>query len=262
MRTLTRTVQKKGARPSIFPMCQVRCIEQWKAQVMPVQQPFAMGVMMDVQNSGMVDEGSAEGLYMCGNQRINQVYDTDMLTNADRECQAIKNSEGFYRPGKNGYVVHPVTERQCESAAANFNSFQDNHELWFACLFKFYPSLAKPLDAATQAEFVERYRAAIPVAHDQDQLLAILGDFVLRMYTEKYITWTYWWRLEEALVEASEQQPVVDRHTHQAINVVYERITKIILNHVAAQPWAHEVLSNSNTMDVSTFRPTHEAGYW
>jgi len=101
----------------------------------------------------------------------------------------------------------------------------------------------------------------IEVAHDTDRVAAIARPFVASKLESHRITFPAWWRIAEHLMVGLERMNT-SRYEKLTVRPVVELVTKIALNTVADQPWAHQDYTHPVLMQVTGDRQMHEGGMW
>ncbi|EPY41031.1 hypothetical protein AGDE_01971 [Angomonas deanei] len=79
---------------------------------------------------------------------------------------------------------------------------------------------------------------------------------------KKYISYAMVWRIAERLADALEAAPFLSRYESKTSRPAVERVTKIMLDTIADEPWSHQDATNPLLVDISNFRAWHEAGNW
>lgn len=142
-------------------------------------------------------------------------------------------------------------------------------ELWWHQLFTDFPSLRTPATAEFRKAWEEFFLKAAAVADNTHAVQEMSRPFILHQLEKNFINYAMIWRITERLADAlagmtprARHQGVVSADEHRKAKVVLERITKIALDTLASQPWAHQETTSPLHVEVSQFRAWHEAGNW
>lgn len=142
-------------------------------------------------------------------------------------------------------------------------------ELWWHKLLTDFPSLRTPATPAFRKEWEDFFLKTAEVADDVHAVQELSRPFILHQLEKHFINYAMIWRITERLADALEgmnprarHQGVVSADEHRMAKVVLERITKLALDTLASQPWAHQETISPLHVEVSQFRAWHEAGNW
>jgi hypothetical protein len=162
--------------------------------------------------------------------------------------------------------VEPLESGSKEHVLALFKELTESKKdelLWWGKLFKSFPSFKKALTEETKKEISDWYLGMLQVADDDSAVASAAGNFVVQHLQAHFISLPMWWRMSEALGDALQEcAEKKDRYSQQRGRAAVERITKIALNQVNDEVWAHFSLVDPTVNDVGSFRPWHEAGYY
>jgi hypothetical protein len=253
-----------AARPAALSSSRRTCY--WVLGLSGRVQPYARG---DVIPKIHVERGltgtSSDAARLTGSQQ-NIAYDSDNIF----DPKAFTPAEGqHYRAScrqLSRWVVPPLPTN--ESAGVTLKVYErmvqtGKSNLWFESLWKDYPTFKKAFIEfpGLQAQIEEFFRAIITVASDEAAVTAIAKPFMLEKLEKNFIAMHVWWRIAEALM-ATMDLAKNSRFENVAAQHVIERVMKIALNTIADQPWAHEELTDTKTVQLIGDRVFHEGGYW
>jgi len=246
-------------------VCQRRHLEYWGATVTGRTQPYAQGdVLPRLDNTqSAINKGTSAAASMTGNPS-GIAYDASNIFSV--ENYSILEKE-HYQPlrGITKHKVEPLQKDAGPAVAALLEDLASEgvlEEYWWGQLLKDFPSLEKPCTPAFQKSWEEFYRAACAVAHD-DAAVTVLSKPFLRVQMQKnYISYAMVWRFAERLADAMETAPDVTKYERRASRLVVERVTKLMLDTIADEPWAMQETTSPLNVDISNFRAWHEAGNW
>nr|CCC89804.1 unnamed protein product [Trypanosoma congolense IL3000] len=248
-------------------LIQKRGVEYWGSSVTGRTQPYAQGDMIPrLDNTRhVVNKPSGAAASLTGSN-LGIAYDSDNIFSAkDYSCVEKEH----YQPlrGIERYKIEPMNESDGLAARsmleeAETSKSRNFEASWWGAVLKDFPSLKKVCDDSFKAEFTEFYRNAISVVHDEAAVKALAVPFVRRQMQENYICFPMFWRIAEKLADAMEKVSHVRNGTRSVSRIAVERVTKIALNTIADEPWAHSEMTSPLLFDVSNFRAWHEAGNW
>jgi hypothetical protein len=240
---------------------QMRRYEYWGITVSARTAPSAQGDQLPgLMNDAVAMKCDSDAQYLTGGNynaafSDEQMYDVAKCVNRNARTHA-------FHVGVQTYNVDPVNAKEVEVTLEAWEGLGAEKTAVWEKVFKSYPSLKKPLDEETLAEFVAFYTAAIASAEDEKAVAALAAPFVKKMATTKFISATYWWRFAEAIMDTLCDAPMQPRHTKRSVRLVVERVTKISKNTINDWDWASDDMVNPYTTDVCGHRSTHEAGFW
>lgn len=263
MRRAARHIPRSAALLAASPLgVQRRNFEYWGLHIGPRTQPYALGEKVSASfNATGVLAVDNDALYLTGNN-CGIGYNQEQMFDTTAELDRLRKHQLFY-PFQDKYVLHPVTEEECAAVVKLIDVMGPKGVSGtFRRLFKDYPSLAKPFDDATQAAVVNFFRDVIAVGHDEKAVATKASPFVMELYEQKFISWTYWWRIAEKLMDQIETLQETRNYETRCTRMVIERVTKIIYNSFADLPWAHAELTSPYHFDICTYRAYHDLGLW
>lgn len=142
-------------------------------------------------------------------------------------------------------------------------------ELWWTRLLQDFPSLKTPATPAFRLEWEQFFIKAAEVSENAKTVQELSRPFILQQLEKHFINYAMIWRIAERLSDAlaamtrkAQHESIVTPQEHHMAKVVIERIIKLALDTLAAEPWAHQETSSPLHVEVSQFRAWHEAGNW
>ncbi|ESL10757.1 hypothetical protein TRSC58_01504 [Trypanosoma rangeli SC58] len=248
-------------------LLQRRHVEYWGSSVTGRTQPYAQGDMLPrLDNTrAAINKSTSAAASLTGNH-LGIAYDSSNIFSVDEYSRLEKE---HYQPlrGIARYKVEPIgagdglTTQQLLQELVRDNVV--GLELaWWGAVLKDFPSLKKPCTCEFKAEFVDFYTDALEVAHDEAAVTALAVPFVRKQMQNNFISFPMFWRISEKLADALVMAAAGRRHEMRVSRIVVERVTKIALNTIADEPWAHQDTTSPLLFDVSNFRAWHEAGNW
>lgn len=247
---------------------QRRFLEYWAVGVSAATQEFAQGDMMPrVSNVRIpVNQPSTEAASVTGNQN-NMVYDSSNIFHVTEyspaECAHYQSMRGTtthridaVREGDGKAMVQLMMDLTSPNAVVTLD------ELWWRVVLKDFPSLHKVCTAEFQKAWQDFYATAGALVHDKQAVRELAAPFMRTQMQKNYISYAMVWRLAERLADALEMAPAMTRYERRATRVVVECVTKIALDTIREEPWAHADTTDPLLVDVSNFRAWHEAGFW
>ncbi|KEG09896.1 hypothetical protein DQ04_04481060 [Trypanosoma grayi] len=248
-------------------LVQRRHVEYWASSVTGRTQAYAQGDMLPrVDNTRhAINKSSSAAASVTGNH-LGIAYDSSNIFSVEQYSRLEKE---HYQPlrGVSRYKVEPIqpsdgakTRELIEELEADVQVGLDT--AWWGAVLKDFPSLTKPCTSEFKAEFTEFYKDAMTVAHDEAAVTALAVPFVRQQMQDHFISFPMFWRIAEKLADALAKAPGAGRHEKRISRIVVERITKIAMNTIGDEPWAHQDMTNPLLFDVSNFRAWHEAGNW
>ncbi|KAH9598990.1 hypothetical protein LSM04_005299 [Trypanosoma melophagium] len=248
-------------------LTQRRHVEYWGSSVTGRTQPYAQGDMLPrVDNTRhVINKSSSTAASLTGNH-LGIAYDCSNIFSVEGYSQVEKE---YYQPlrGISRYKVEPFpegdgprTRKLMEQLELDLNVGLD--AAWWGAVLKDFPSLKTPCTPEFKEEFARFYKSAFSVAHDEEAVTALAVPFVRRQMQEHFISFPMFWRIAEKLADALGKSSGVQHHEKRISRIAVERVTKIALNTIADEPWAHQDTTSPLLFDVSNFRAWHEAGNW
>ncbi|EPY34503.1 hypothetical protein STCU_01553 [Strigomonas culicis] len=136
------------------------------------------------------------------------------------------------------------------------------NEAWWNRVLRDFPSLREPCTPAFRAAWQDFYVAALDVAHEDAAVTALAKPFLREQMQKNFISYAMVWRLAERLADAVCDAPHTSVYERRASRIAIEHVTKLALDTIADEPWAHQDATNPLFVDISNFRAWHEAGNW
>ncbi|EAN92065.1 putative NADH-ubiquinone oxidoreductase complex I subunit [Trypanosoma cruzi] len=248
-------------------LLQRRRVEYWGSSVTGRTQPFAQGDMLPrLDNTrNAINKSSSAAASITGNH-LGIAYDGNNIFSVEEYSRLEKE---HYQPlrGVSRYKVEPINEGDGLTTQRLMLELEEDTVVgldaaWWGAVFKDFPSLKKPCTSEFKAEFADFYKQALGVAHDEAAVTALAVPFVRRQMQTKFISFPMFWRIAEKLSDALVTAAAGRRHEMRVSRIAVERVTKIALNTIADEPWAHKDTTSPLLFDVSNFRAWHEAGNW
>lgn len=248
-------------------LLQRRHVEYWGSSVTGRTQPFAQGDMLPrVDNTRhAINRPSAAAASLTGNH-LGIAYDSSNIFSVEAYSRLEKE---HYQPlrGVARYKVEPISETDGPETRRLMEQLESGMEVgidtaWWGAVLKDFPSLKTPCTAEFRAEFADFYKHALDVAHDEPAVTTLARPFVRRQMQVNFICFPMFWRIAEKLADALVKAAEGRRHERRVCRVAVERVTKIALNTIEDEPWAHQDTTSPLLFDVSNFRAWHEAGNW
>lgn len=246
---------------------QRRFYEYWAFGVTARTQPYAQGdrlPLLDNRNGVKGATGAAAGL--TGNPTL-PVYDSNNIFSEAAACELESKHYESMR-GITRYKIDPIDAKEGVAAAALIVALLERDVenslsfLWWEPLLRDFPSLKKPATPDFRTEWQDFYVSALRVASDETAVRDLAAPFGRRQNQQHYIGYAMFWRIAEKLADCLERAPRASKYEKRAARTGVERVTKILLNTLADEPWACEMSTSPLHVDVSNFRPWHEAGNW
>ncbi|CCW59590.1 unnamed protein product [Phytomonas sp. EM1] len=248
---------------------QRRFLEYWAFGVTGRTQHYAQGDMLPrLDNTHKaINKSTAEAATLTGNHK-GIAYDSTNIFSVTGFSQLEKE---HYQPLR-GIAKHKVDsslrEKEGHAVAALMRELQASsgteslEYLWWTRLLKDFPSLTKPCTPDFKKSWEEFYLKAFAVAHDNAAVTALAVPFVREQMQVNYISYPLFWRIAERLGDALESAPLASRYEKRVSRWVVEHVTKLMLDTIADEPWAHQDTTSPLHVDVSSVRAWHEAGLW
>lgn len=247
---------------------QVRRIEYWGVAVTGRTQPYAQGDMLPRLDNmkHAVNAPSAAAASLTGNQN-GIAYDTSNIFSVEG-YGAVEKAHYQVLRGIDRYKIEPLQEKEGAAAAALMRELMAPEVeasldyLWWGRVLKDFPSLKKPATKAFRTSWEDFFMTSLAVAHLDAEVTAVARPFLRTQMQVNFISHAMVWRIAERLGDALEAAPQVSRYEKRASRMAVERVTKLMLNTIADEPWAHADATSPLFYDVSNFRAWHEAGNW
>lgn len=256
-----------GAAGSVALLLQRRKMEYWGSSVTGRTQPYAQGDMLPrVDNTHhVINKSSAAAASLTGSH-LGIAYDESNIFSVEGYSKIEKE---HYQPlrGISRYKVEPISEGDGPKTRLLMEQLERDlvlrlDDAWWGAVLKDFPSLKNPCTAEFKTEFAEFYKAALDVAHNELAVTALAVPFVRHQMQVNFISFPMFWRIAEKLADALVRAAEGRRYESRIARIAVERVTKILLNTIADEPWAHNDTTNPLFFDVSNFRAWHEAGNW
>ncbi|ORC90123.1 uncharacterized protein TM35_000091730 [Trypanosoma theileri] len=248
-------------------LMQRRHVEYWGSSVTGRTQPYAQGDMLPrVDNTRhVINKPSSTAASLTGNH-LGIAYDSSNIFSVEGYSQLEKE---HYQPlrGISRYKVGPFSEKDGPRVRKLMEKLEADITVgidaaWWGAVLKDFPSLKKPCTPEFKEEFAQFYKSAFSVAHDEDAVTALAVPFVRRQMQEHFISFAMFWRIAEKLADALGKASGAQHHEKRISRIAVERVTKIALNTIADEPWAHQDTTSPLLFDISNFGAWHEAGNW
>ncbi|KPI89790.1 hypothetical protein ABL78_1053 [Leptomonas seymouri] len=261
-RTTTTTTTTR-ARTCVF--TQQRFLEYWGATVTGRTQAYAQGDMIPRLDNTRhaVNKASSAAASVTGNP-AGIAYDSSNIFNVGGFSPLEKD---HYQPlrGIATHKVEPLAASVAKDAAALLKDLIEEglmEEHWWDHVLKDFPSMKKPCTPEFRNAWETFYVQACAVAHDDEAVMTIARPFMRTQMQVNYISYAMVWRLAERLCDAFDRAPEVNKYERRVGRLTVERVTKLMLDTIADEPWANQDATNPLFVDVSNFRAWHEAGNW
>ncbi|RNF20426.1 uncharacterized protein Tco025E_03784 [Trypanosoma conorhini] len=248
-------------------LLQRRHVEYWGSSVTGRTQPYAQGDMLPrVDNTrAAVNKSSGAAASLTGNH-LGIAYDSSNIFSVEEYSRLEKE---HYQPlrGIARYKLEPISASDGPTTRRLLQQLYEDQVVgmelaWWGAVLKDFPSLKRPCTSEFKAEFTNFYKQALEVAHDEAAVTALAVPFVRHQMQDNFISFPMFWRIAEKLADALEVAAAGRRHEKRVSRIAVERVTKIALNTIADEPWAHQDTTSPLLFDVSNFRAWHEAGNW
>lgn len=256
----TRTT---GGRTSIF--TQQRFVEYWGLTVTGRTQPYAQGDMIPrVDNTRYaVNKGTSAAASATGNP-AGIAYDSSNIFSVEGFSPLEKE---HYQPlrGIATHKIEPFAASAAKDAAALLKDLIEEgamEEHWWGRVLKDFPSMRKPCTPEFCRAWEKFYMEVCEVAHDNEAVKAIAKPFLRTQMQVNYISYAMVWRLAERLCDSFNTAPEVNTYEQRVGRLAVERVTKLMLDTIADEPWANQDATNPLYVEVGNFRAWHEAGNW
>ncbi|KAG5473444.1 hypothetical protein LSCM4_03511 [Leishmania orientalis] len=244
---------------------QQRFAEYWGSGVTGRTQPYAQGDMIPrVDNMRHpVRKATSTAASLTGNP-CGIAYDTSNIFHVEGFSPLEKEHYQSLR-GSTTHKVEPLSLHIGKDVMALLKELSEEgvlEEHWWTRVVKDFPSMKTPCTAELKSAWEKFYTEASGVAHDNEAVKALSKPFLQTQMQRNYISYAMVWRLAECLCDAFESAPDVTAYEKRAGRLVVERVTKLMLDTIADEPWAHQETTSPLHVDISNFRAWHEAGYW
>ncbi|KPA80381.1 putative mitochondrial hypothetical protein [Leptomonas pyrrhocoris] len=244
---------------------QQRFIEYWGATVTGRTQAYAQGDMLPrVDNTRyVVNKASSAAASLTGNPN-GIAYDASNIFHVEGFSPLEKD---HYQPLR-GIATHkaePLAASAAKDAAVVLKDLMEEgamEEHWWGRVLKDFPSMKKPCTPEFRSEWEKFYAQACEVAHDNEAVKAMAQPFLRTQMQVNYISYAMVWRLAERLCDALDTAADVNKYERRVGRLAVERVTKLMLDTIADEPWSNQDATNPLFVDVSNFRAWHEAGNW
>ncbi|CCW67430.1 unnamed protein product [Phytomonas sp. Hart1] len=246
-----------------------RFLDYWAFGVTGRTQYFAQGDMLPrLDNTRKaINKSTAAAATLTGNPS-GIAYDSTNIFSAIGYSQLEKE---HYQPLR-GISTHKMDttlrEKEGHTVAALMrelkaaSGIESLEYLWWDRLLKDFPSLAKPCTPDFKTSWEEFYLKASEVVYDNAAVNLLAVPFVRKQMQVNYISYPLIWRIAERLGNALESSPIASRYEKRISVRVVEHITKLMLDTIANEPWAHQDTTSPLHVDVTSLRAWHEAGFW
>ena len=236
----------------------------WAIGVSGRTQPYARGDLIPKLHitGGVANATSNSALLTGSNQHI--AYDTDNIFNPTGFLPAEKDHFRSSCRALSRWAVPELPDGAAQSTSDLFLRMESSNQtsLWFDSFFKDFPSALKAFEGnSLAAELTSFFRSVIAVSRDEEAVAALAKPFIMEKMEKNFVSIPMWWRIAEHLMTALEGMRET-RYDKINARVVIERVMKIAMNTLADQPWAHEELMNSKTVQLVGDRVMHEGGLW
>ncbi|KAG5473726.1 hypothetical protein LSCM1_04356 [Leishmania martiniquensis] len=258
-----------GARIGLYGLgcltVQQRFVEYWGSGVTGRTQPYAQGDMLPrVDNMRYpVNKATSAAASLTGNQS-GIAYDTSNIFHVEDFSPLEKEHHQSLR-GSSTHKVEPLPPHLGKDVMVLLKDLSAEgalEEHWWPRVVKDFPSMEKPCTAALKGAWEKFYAEASGVAHDDEAVKVLSKPFLQTQMQKNYISYAMVWRLAERLCDALDSAPDLTAYERRAGRLVVERVTKLMLDTIADEPWAHQETTSPLHVDISNFRAWHEAGYW
>jgi hypothetical protein len=244
---------------------QRRFLEYWGSTVTGRTQAYAQGDMLPrVDNTrNAVNKATSGAASLTGNPN-NIAYDASNIFNVEGFSPLEKE---HYQPLR-GIATHktePLAASAAKDAAALLRDLMEEgalEEHWWGRVLKDFPSMKKPCTPEFRSAWEKFYADACAVAHDNEAVKALARPFLRTQMQTNYISYAMVWRLAERLCDSFDTAHEVNTYERRVGRLAVERVTKLMLDTIADEPWANQDMTNPLYVDVSNFRAWHEAGNW
>ncbi|KAG5490488.1 hypothetical protein JKF63_00608 [Porcisia hertigi] len=247
------------------PRIQKRFLEYWGSGVTGRTQPYAQGDMLprldNMRNA--VKKASSAGASLTGNP-AGIAYDASNIFHVEGFSALEKEHYQSLR-GATTHKVEPLPPHIGKDVMAVLRDMSEDatlEEHWWARVVRDFPSMKKPCTAEFKSAWEKFYAQATGVAHDDGAVKAIGRPFLQTQMQSNFISYAMVWRLAERLCDAFDTAPGLTVHERRGGRLAVERVTKLMLDTIADEPWAHQETTSPLNVDISNFRAWHEAGNW
>lgn len=259
-------LRSRTAGAALSCLCtQQRFIEYWGTTVTGRTQPYAQGDMLPRTDNtrNAITNATTAAASLTGNPN-NVAYDSSNIFNVEGFSPLEK---AHYQPlrGIATHKVEPLAESAAKDAAALLKDLLEEgamEEHWWGRILKDFPAMKKPCTPEFRAAWEKFYLDACGVAHDNAAVRALATPFLRTQMQVNYISYAMVWRLAERLCDAFDSAHEVNKYERRVGRLAVERVTKLMLDTIADEPWAHQDTTNPLYVEVSNFRAWHEAGNW
>lgn len=239
--------------------------ERWIFGISRATQPYCKGDMLPrLENEAYTTQTSGASAAQTGNPSL-PLYDTETMFNVVETTDLERKQYNLFK-GVSNYKIEPVGEGEeitTLAIIARMESEKKLDELFWGRLLKDFPSLKKPFTADLKAEFLQFYKSAIAVVHDEKAVTELGQPFIAKQWETNYINPQTFWRISEKLADSLDSfQSEHNRYEKRAARAVVERVTKITHNSLNNLKWVHNEVTDPNFMNMTSLRAWHEAGFW
>ncbi|KAL7695347.1 hypothetical protein N2W54_004410 [Lotmaria passim] len=242
-----------------------RFIEYWGSSVTGRTQAYAQGDMLPrLDNTrNAINKATSAAASLTGNPN-GIAYDASNIFNVEGFSPLEK---AHYQPlrGITKHKVEPLAASDANAAAALLKDLIEEgamEEHWWSLVLKDFPSMKKPCTPEFRTAWEKFYVKACTVAHDDTAVKAVAAPFLRTQMQVNYISYAMVWRLAERLCSVFDTAPEVNKYERRVGRLAVERVTKLMLDTIADEPWANQDAVNPLFVEVSNFRAWHEAGNW
>lgn len=263
----TRQAVASAFAPAL--VAQQRYLEYWGLTVTGRTQPYAQGDMLPrTDNTRIVVNAPSSAAASVTGNNCGIAYDSSNIFSVEGFSPLERD---HYQPlrGLSRYKVDPLQQEGDGPATAELMETMRSGtaeasltELWWSRVLRDFPSLKTPCTPEFQRAWEEFYIKAASVANDEKAVTALSRPFLQEQLQKNYISHALVWRLAERLGDALNSAPSSSRYERRAGRETVERVTKIMLNTIADEPWSSQDATSPLNLDPSNFRPWHEAGFW
>ncbi|KAK7195504.1 NADH-ubiquinone oxidoreductase complex I subunit [Novymonas esmeraldas] len=244
---------------------QQRFLEYWGSGVTGRTQPYAQGDMIPrVDNMRhVVHKASGAAASVTGDPN-GIAYDASNIFHAEGFSRLEKE---HYQPlrGIATHKVEPLPPHIGNDVTALLKDMAEDGVLeqhWWARVLKDFPSLKTPCTAEFKSAWNDFYIEACGVAHDDEAVKTLGRPFMRTQMQKNFISYAMVWRLAERLCDAFDTAPDITPYEKRGGRLAVERVTKLLLDTIAEEPWACLETTSPLNVDITNFRAWHEAGNW
>nr|CAJ2476849.1 unnamed protein product [Leishmania braziliensis] len=260
---------RSGARTGLYNLgcltVQQRFVEYWGSGVTGRTQPYAQGDMLPrIDNTRYpVNKATSAAASLTGNPS-GIAYDASNIFHVEGFSPLEKEHYQSLR-GSTTHKVEPLSPHVVKDVMALLKDMSEDgvlEEHWWGRVLKDFPSMKTPCTVEFKKAWEAFYTEVSGVAHDNEAVKAISKPFLQTQMQKNYISYAMVWRLAERLCDAFAVASDLTMYERHWGRLVVERVTKLMLDTMADEPWAHQEATSPLHVDISNFRAWHEAGYW